>query len=220
MSDKTVTMQQLDSLDSYSLLLVHQCSLKLIKDRGLNLELINKPSELKKFSGGPTSSRVQKFHSVSNSFEDLMNQDWSSLFSGDYDISQRYYVYTHSDPRNIDNCIISEFKGVGLPFYVGKGTGQRFLSKTRNKPHRDLISDIEGYGFSMSEIAAVYADNLNERDALILESKLITFFGCRNELGQLRQVHFNGMKRGLLINTDTGIRPESISKHISGLKKI
>ena len=167
MSDSKLMIEQMSSLDDYSLMLAYKCSLSLINKRGLFADVIGKPSELKKFKGGPTSSRDQKFSSLSNSFDELISQDWSYLFEGDYDNNERYYVYAHCDPRKKDNCIISEFKSIGLPFYIGKGTGDRCVSKTRNKPHRELIRSIEGYGFQMTDIARIYKDGMNERDALI-----------------------------------------------------
>lgn len=219
MSDRKSMLEQIKHLDNYSLLLVFEAAQKVISQRGLSKGLIRKPSTLKKVQGAPKIKRPAKCGPVSQEFEDILNQDWNYLFTSSYDIEPRYYVYIHSDPREEGVIPFKPFSGLGQPFYVGKGTGDRYTSKTRNKPHRDLIDQIIGYGFPMNEIAHIYKDNMAEKEALILESKLITYFGCRNEIGVLRKRYINGLRKGLLVNTDTGVRPKEFSNYIQSLRR-
>lgn len=218
MNDRAKTKEQLSHLDDYNLFLVYEASLCLLKKRGVNLSLNIQPSNIKNIKGSPKYLRPKKFDGHRKEFENLISQDWNYLFCGEYDSEEKYYVYIHYDPRFIDGPATRPNHLNGTPFYVGKGTGSRYSSKTRSKPHRDLIKEISGFGFCMDDIAKIYKDGLSERDALILESKLITYYGCRSELGRLNSAYMNGLKRGLLMNSDTGVRPIEISAYIETLK--
>lgn len=147
---------------------------------------------------------------------DFLNDDWSFLFNETYDEERKYYVYYHSNPNYRD----TEFKNgdesitfKGRPFYVGKGTGLRFQSKHRSRSHIAILNKIESV-YSKNEIYHIFKDGLSEREALELEAKLITFFGCESEVSK-KKTHFHGYHGGLLINADPSRRPENISKLIS-----
>lgn len=144
------------------------------------------------------------------------SEDWSHLFDFECSESPCYYVYAHVDPR-VKRFHQLGFKNIGKPFYVGKGAGSRAYSKTRSKPHRDLISEILSEGYDMSDIVHIYKSDMDELSAFELESKLINFFGCRCEMPKLIKPYISGRKAGLLINTDTGRRPEWVSRLVRDL---
>ena len=79
-----------------------------------------------------------------------------------------YYVYALKDPRT--NPV--------LPFYIGKGTGNRAWDHTINvdeTPKGQRISQIMDSGFEV--VTTKMADGLTEEQALRLEAELISAFG-------------------------------------------
>jgi|GEM_PF-6536634 len=160
---------------------------------------------------------VKSFKSECSTDIDLyFSEDWSHLFDFECSESPCYYVYVHVDPR-IKRFHQLGFKNIGKPFYVGKGAGSRAYSRARSKPHRDPINEILCDGYQMSDIVHIYKSDMTERAALELESKLINFFGCICEMPKLIRPYISGRKSGLLINTDTGRRPDWLSSLVREL---
>lgn len=69
-----------------------------------------------------------------------------------------FYVYVHRT------------KELGLPFYIGKGSGKRITSKTGRNPYWHNVVNTYGY------TADYVAENLTETEAFELERGLISLF--------------------------------------------
>lgn len=131
--------------------------------------------------------------------DDLMAQDWSHLFAGDDE--PKYYVYAHVYPfmKTNDFCNDGDFKMAlpGMPFYIGKGCGDRAWDLKRNEGHGVELRQLLANGNTPEQIVCVIKDGISERAALEIESKLIYFFGTK----------FERDRRGLLVNLDIPKRP-------------
>jgi len=80
---------------------------------------------------------------------------------------KKFYVYEHWRPD------------LDLPFYVGKGSGERFdPNRTRNKHHSNIKNKLKKLGMCV-EVRMV-ASGLSEGDALRLEIERIAFWKERN----------------------------------------
>lgn len=131
--------------------------------------------------------------------DSLLQQDWSHLFSGG-DPEPRFYVYAHIRPSGKNVRFVGHGVSMrlpGLPFYIGKGTGDRAFDLKRNQGHGALLRELVDGGRTPLDIAHIVADKLPEAKALEIESKLIYFFGTKYEPG----------RRGLLVNLDIPPRP-------------
>ena len=123
----------------------------------------------------------------------LLDDDWSHLFDGDNE--KKYYVYFHITPnaQNIKSTSIKlPINTNGMPFYVGKGTGNRAYDLNRNQGHGALLKQLKDSGYSANDIVYIVKDGMTEPEALELESKLIYFFGTKYE----------ETRRGILVNLD------------------
>lgn len=127
----------------------------------------------------------------------LLKQDWSHLFNC-HSSERKFYVYYHTDPRNKAFSSYKELGGVSfMPFYVGKGTGNRAYNMKRNQGHGINLKEMLDLEYTPDDIVHIVKDNLTESEALELESKLIYFFGTIYETEQ----------KGVLLNLDIGKRP-------------
>lgn len=117
------------------------------------------------------------------------------------DEAREYYVYVHYDStaqitKARKRAILTFLKTVLLldhiPFYVGKGKGSRVSNKERNTLYRKTKSVIESQGGNVQ--TKILFDNLTEKEALVLEAKLIDIFGFVQH-------------GGLLTNLDDGYLP-------------
>src|SRR6266446_3693001 len=108
----------------------------------------------------------------------LLSQPWNDLFYTASSICNDSYVYLHVDPRK-KAISLHGMKTLlrGEPFYVGKGIGKRAWDLKRNQGHGKRIRQILAKGFPSETIVQVIKDGLSEQEALILEAKLIYFFG-------------------------------------------
>lgn len=152
---------------------------------------------------------------------DFLFEDWSYLFPNADNVRRNYYVYYHTDPTeggiNRSKHGI-EFYMYGRPFYVGKGTGDRMKSMYgRCTAHQNKVRDLVSHGVNKDKIFNVLQDGLTEREALELESKIITYLGTAGEYGTSRP-YFTKYNGGILLNSDVPKRPDWISDvilHIS-----
>jgi hypothetical protein len=128
----------------------------------------------------------------------LLAQDWSSLFPQAGTDTHTYYVYAHVDPRKTP-VTLSPMSLVltGEPFYIGKGTGQRAWDLKRNQGHGKRIQRLRHLGYTDTTLVSVLVNDLTERDAFILEAKLIYFFGSI----------YDDTVLGCLLNLADHIRP-------------
>lgn len=137
---------------------------------------------------------VSKNDSVKNKFnacQKILDADISSLYA-DMDLSEEkiFYVYAHCDPNYkiaIKKDGISTFSATldmtHLPFYIGKGSGDRANCLDRNGAHRKHRQRLRRFGKDI--YVSVIKNGLTEMDAFILESKLIDIFGLTSFGGRL-----------------------------------
>ena len=129
----------------------------------------------------------------------LLCQDWSGLFREE-DLTAKYYVYAHIEP-SVKHLIVNKRYGgpiKGVPFYIGKGTGDRAFDLKRNQSHGKKIDQLRNEGVRDADIVHVFRRCLTERQAFEMEAKLIYFFGTVYE----------GGRDGTLLNLDISQRPE------------
>src|SRR5208282_78053 len=156
--------------------------------------------ELKRIADGEPS-RKERERRLFDACSLIWNTDISSLYGAlVLDTTPNYYVYAH-----LDSCrkVLVERAGVTtfaatlgmpyFPFYIGKGTGDRWQDFNRNETHRKVRERIAR--LSKAPIAIKLNDGLTEAQALQLEAKLIDIFGLIT----------NG---GKLCNLDEGLYPE------------
>lgn len=152
--------------------------------------------ENEKFKRLPSEKHEHNRHHL-KFLDELVSQDWSHLFSGDDE--QRYYVYAHITPHKRPVKHDGEFSMhlPGIPFYIGKGTGNRAFDLKRNQGHGVELEQLLSRGHSAKDIVVIIRDGLSEAKALELESKLIYFFGTK----------FERHRRGILVNLDIPVTP-------------
>jgi len=126
----------------------------------------------------PIKVRKGTFYERLRYLPSLLNQDWTALFPVCDTSTCIYYVYAHVDQRH-NKCVLEPLSIVlpGHPFYIGKGSGHRAWDLKRNQGHGKRIKSIRDSGYTDNSIVTIIAKNLDERDALCLEAKLIYFFG-------------------------------------------
>lgn len=129
-------------------------------------------------------------------FRSLLRQDWSFLFSNyNLDIERKFYVYAHVDPRlPVKKLVLNGINGI--PFYIGKGSGDRAYSLKRNQGHGLKIKKLRKIGIADEDMVNIVSDGLTEAESLELEAKLVYFFGTKYE-----------NSKGLLYNLDKCKRP-------------
>ena len=126
----------------------------------------------------PAQARRHHFRDRMKYLPCLLTQDWSRLFPNTEESSKRYYVYAHIDPREKPTQLTAlRIILKGSPFYIGKGCGNRAFDLKRNQGHAKIIANIRAAGFPDFTISQIILNDLSEREALILEAKLIYMFG-------------------------------------------
>ena len=82
---------------------------------------------------------------VNNFDENILDENWDSLFHGEYDPGNIYYVYYHTLPfRASTNFNLGRYiiRFAGRPFYIGKGKDNRYLSLDRNIGHLNRLKKL------------------------------------------------------------------------------
>lgn len=131
-------------------------------------------------------------------FDQMLNTD---LNYQEKDMNNSYYVYFHCNPlkpltvkKDIKHLFLAKtFHNLKYePFYVGKGTAERFKDFNRNDSHRKIRTQI--VKFKQEIVPVKIFENLTESKALELETKLIDILGlmCLS-------------KHGILCNLDEGM---------------
>lgn len=153
--------------------------------------------ELKRIATG-TPSRKERQRLLFDACQTIWHTDISAVYpaaSGPAD----YYVYAHLDPtkRIVVGCngVRTFAATIGFscwPFYIGKGTGDRWIDFNRSETHRKSRQRMLSLG--KQPLAVKVASGLHEVEALQCESKLIDIFGLITS-------------GGLLCNLDEGLQP-------------
>jgi hypothetical protein len=115
-----------------------------------------------------------------------------------------YYVYAHMDTSagirvkaNPKTAFAATLGMNCIPFYIGKGTGDRAFDLNRNETHRKIRQRLNEYGREIS--VKILKGGLTELEAYSLEEKLIDIFGLK-------------VYGGLLTNLDEGYLPSERRK--------
>lgn len=94
-----------------------------------------------------------------------------------------FYVYAYLDPFTNCNILKDEYLFTNLPFYIGKGSGNR---KNHHLMENELINGTNKHKINKikkilkkgkSPIVSIVKEFNEEQDALLYESELICFFG-------------------------------------------
>lgn len=116
-----------------------------------------------------------------------------------------YYVYAHCDPgfkialkKNGKTTFAATLGMEYVPFYIGKGSGNRAYDLNRNESHRKVRQKIQRFGKDVA--VTILKDGLTELEALCIESKLIDIFGLISQ------------RDGHLVNLDEGVSPNERRK--------
>jgi hypothetical protein len=167
---------------------------ELSKRRNVNKEA---ESYLKHNSRFVRKIRTEFHKNMLGFLRKILDEDWSYLFEGSEE--KKFYVYAHVKPnrqRIVLNHEKLSFDMKALPFYIGKGTGDRAYDLKRNEGHGVTLKELKQSGHTKDEIVVILKDNLTEAEALALESQLIFFFGTKFET-----------QKGILVNLDVPKRP-------------
>jgi len=134
-----------------------------------------------------------------NACNEIINTDITKIYSNlELDPDKKYYVYAHCDSgfkialkKNSKTTFAATLGMKYVPFYIGKGTGNRAFDLNRNESHRKVRQKLHSLGKEVDVF--IIKDNLSELEALCLESKLIDIFGLLSQ------------RNGYLVNLDEGI---------------
>ena len=153
--------------------------------------------QLKKDAGKLTRLSDTEIYRIKwDAISHILNENISFLYEDMVlDEKPQYYVYAHCDtskPINIShkNAYHTLSASLGmkyLPFYIGKGTGDRYIRGDRNRNYGKIANK----KFTNVDKVILKKD-LTESEALQLESKLIDIFGL-------------SIYGGNLINIDEGV---------------
>lgn len=153
-----------------------------IRSRVFEFKKLNDPNHL---------SKKDKFLKIFNSCMNVYNTDISKVYNNlKLDETPRYYVYAHCDPgfkiaiKKEGRSSFAATLGMEyMPFYIGKGTDNRAYDLNRNETHRKVRQKINSFNREIK--VKIIKDNLTEKEALMLESKLIDIFGLVSYKGRL-----------------------------------
>lgn len=173
--------------------------------------------------GGITRKDIfkSKFDACNNIFETDISSVYSNIKT---DNDNHYYVYVHCDPgANIavgKDGITTFGATLGMskiPFYIGKGKGNRAFELDRNETHRKVRQKLKTFGNDIH--VQIIKSNLTEKEALMYESKLIDIFGLRTCGGKLVNLDegVNSSERRLLYAKDLHTISDFYKQSIKGL---
>jgi hypothetical protein len=116
--------------------------------------------------------------------------------------NNRFYVYMFLDPRRSGEYVYGDLTFDYEPFYVGKGSTTRIqtsLCKRANKNNVLKSKKIEDIKRSGNKIIVIkIADNLNEKEALLLEEKYIKTIGkIIDKAGPLSNMRSSGKEQAM-----------------------
>lgn len=142
----------------------------------------------------PPGLRKTRKQNLSAYLPALIRQDWSHLYQPTAS-EERFYVYAHVDPRHAVFVTDKDSGGNfgGMPFYIGKGVGNRAFDLKRNQGHGKMLREIADAGYGTDDIVKILFDGLEEWKAFELEAKLIFFFGT---------IYQSNDEYGCLLNLD------------------
>jgi hypothetical protein len=166
----------------------------------LNNKITAQINTIKSRLDGLKNSKKEKFESCCNIWESDISHLYKDLL---LDSSPIYYVYAHCEPNKIaikKNGITTWAATIGfenIPFYIGKGKGNRAFDLKRNETHRKIKEKFKI--FEQDIKIKIIREGLTELEALCLESKLIDIFGIMG-------------KGGRLVNLDEGVNPDERRK--------
>jgi hypothetical protein len=165
----------------------------------LFLKIQGRRQDLKKNNGllkRPTDTQI--FQKRWDAIQTILNEDISFLYEDvtSLDKEKKYYVYAHCDTNNkLDiskknpyHVLAASLNMRFMPFYIGKGTGDRYMRGDRNRNYSKIVSK------KITEIdKIIIKSDLDEAESLQFESKLIDLFGL-------------AIHGGFLINIDEGYK--------------
>ncbi len=131
-------------------------------------------------TGAP--SRKERHQKTFDACATIFNADLTHLYEGSFDLTPKYYVYTHLNTSALIapgvSAITTFAATLGMthfPFYIGKGTGDRCNNLNRSESHRKIVQKLRK--MDREPKAVILKDRLTELEALMMESKLIDIFG-------------------------------------------
>lgn len=160
-------------------------------------KLQGRRQQLKKETGKLTRLSDREIYGIQwDAIQSIIDENISFLYEKTVlDEERKYYVYAHCDTnkpiiisrKNVYHTLSASLGMNYLPFYIGKGTGDRYKKGDRNRNY----SKISNKKFTNVD-KVILKDNLTESEALQFESKLIDIFGL-------------AIHKGILINIDEGV---------------
>lgn len=115
-----------------------------------------------------------------------------------------YYVYVYLNPTKELDLDLGFYQFDYTPFYIGKGKSNRksqslkdvFSNKSTNQTMIEEIKDIRLF-HSQEPIIDVVMDNLTEKQAYVLESYLIDYFGVESLSNRINGRYTSLLNEGL-----------------------
>ncbi len=137
-----------------------------------------------KSDGATFASKEEKRKMILDCCFSIYEANLDHIFVKDKDAASNYYIYAHCNPLHELDAICKAKPAfaatLGLnfvPFYVGKGTGDRAYKLERNETYRKVMQLLNAR--NLKPDIKIVSNNLQEAKALELEAKLIDIFGLQ-----------------------------------------